>query len=146
MEDETIRGLTNLNVPFEIRHLKIGDFVWICRERQSQKELVLPYIIERKRMDDFGASIKDGRFHEQKFRLKQSGIQNLIYLVENYEDEHTGLPVKTLYQAATNTLIQDKFSVKFTDGFNGTLEYLASFTIILKNMFLVIKLLLLLKK
>ena len=30
------------------------------------RELVLPYIIERKRMDDLSSSIVDGRFAEQK--------------------------------------------------------------------------------
>lgn len=48
-----------------MRHLKVGDFAWISRHKDG-KELVLPYIVERKRMDDLGGSIKDGRFHEQK--------------------------------------------------------------------------------
>lgn len=51
----------------EVRRLKVGDFVWICRNSSNQ-ELVLPYIIERKRLDDLAQSIKDGRFHEQKVR------------------------------------------------------------------------------
>ncbi|KXJ05086.1 Crossover junction endonuclease MUS81, partial [Exaiptasia diaphana] len=33
------------------------------------KELVLDYIVERKRMDDLNSSICDGRFREQKCRL-----------------------------------------------------------------------------
>lgn len=118
--------LSNIRVPYEIRHLKIGDYTWICRERSTKKELVLPYIVERKRMDDFGSSIKDGRFHEQKFRLKQCGLQNLIYLVESYgQNNHTGLPMTTLQQAATNTLVQDGFTVKFTDDLRSTAEYLS---------------------
>lgn len=121
---------------FEIRHLKVGDYTWICRERETKKELVLPYIIERKRIDDFGSSIKDGRFHEQKFRLKQSGIQNLIYLIESFgKNSHTGLPITTLFQAASNTLIQDDFNVKFTDSLKGTAEYLACLTTILNDNF-----------
>lgn len=57
---------------FEVRHLKVGDFAWICRPRRHPAtgtnipELILPYIVERKRMDDLARSIKDGRFHEQK--------------------------------------------------------------------------------
>lgn len=65
MSDETIRELTNLKVNFEVRHLEVGDFVWVARNGCG-KELLLPYIVERKRMDDLGKSIKDGRFHEQK--------------------------------------------------------------------------------
>lgn len=135
--DEVTNGLQQLKVNFEVRHLKVGDYAWICRERTSRKELILPYILERKRVDDFGKSIKDGRFHEQKFRLKQSGIQNLIYLIENYDTTHIGLPITTLYQAATNTLIQDGFSVKFTNSLRGTLEYLACLSTLLSNTFLV---------
>lgn len=58
--------LTRFGVFFEVRRLKVGDFVWIARSRKTNDELVLPYIIERKRMDDLSASIVDGRFHEQK--------------------------------------------------------------------------------
>lgn len=64
--DATLMELTRLGVLFEVRHLKIGDFTWIARCRETKDELVIPYIIERKRMDDLSASITDGRFHEQK--------------------------------------------------------------------------------
>lgn len=125
-----------MTIPHEVKHLKVGDYTWICRERTTKKELVLPYIVERKRIDDFGSSIKDGRFHEQKFRLKQCGLKNLIYLVESYgQNTHTGLPLTTLQQAATNTLVQDGFSVKFTDNLRATAEYLSCLTAILTNMY-----------
>jgi crossover junction endonuclease MUS81 len=32
----------------------------------ERRELVMDYIVERKRMDDLCSSIKDGRFKEQK--------------------------------------------------------------------------------
>ena len=35
----------------------------------ERRELVLDYIVERKRMDDLCSSIKDGRFKEQKVRF-----------------------------------------------------------------------------
>lgn len=134
--DEIIMELNALSVNYEIRHLKIGDYAWICRHDETQQELVLPYIVERKRMDDFGASIKDGRFHEQKFRLKQSGIQNLIYLVESHgNNTHCGMPISSIFQAATNTLLQDGFSLKFTDNIRKTVEYLALFTKLMCKIF-----------
>lgn len=52
-------------VTLEVRSLKVGDFAWLSRNSSGQ-ELLLPYIIERKRLDDLASSIKDGRFHEQK--------------------------------------------------------------------------------
>lgn len=67
----TLRALKSCGVNFEVRHLKVGDFTWICKDRINGHELVLPYIVERKRMDDLGSSIKDGRFHEQKVSIKK---------------------------------------------------------------------------
>ena len=61
--DATITGLTEFGVSFEIRHLKVGDFAWIARcRRNKNNELILPFIVERKRIDDLSASITDGRF------------------------------------------------------------------------------------
>lgn len=53
---------------FEVRHLKLGDFMWIARCRNTRKEVVLPHIVERKRIDDLAQSIKDNRYHEQKVK------------------------------------------------------------------------------
>lgn len=48
-------------------------------------EVVLDAIVERKTLRDLHQSIvKDKRFHKQKFRLHQSGITHVYYLVENY--------------------------------------------------------------
>lgn len=58
--DEILTELEKSKVKFEVKSLKIGDFLWICRAQEHQ-ELILPYVIERKRMDDFACSIKDGR-------------------------------------------------------------------------------------
>lgn len=49
--------------------LELGDVVWIARKANDQgppDDLFLDFILERKRMDDLVASIKDGRFLEQK--------------------------------------------------------------------------------
>lgn len=77
--DVIIKELKIQNVNFEVRHLNVGDFLWICRDA-NKKELVLPYIVERKRMDDCAKSITDGRFHEQKVRLctNKPFMKNLI--------------------------------------------------------------------
>ncbi|XP_041980053.1 crossover junction endonuclease MUS81 [Aricia agestis] len=114
----------------EYRSLKVGDFTWIARDKvNSSKEFILPYIVERKRMDDLGASIKDGRFHEQKFRLKKSGLKNIIYLVENYgSNKHIGLPVQTLMQALANTRVQNGFKVHITDSLTNSARFLAMMT------------------
>lgn len=109
----------------EIRRLSVGDFLWIARDNLG-RELVLPYIIERKRKDDLASSIKDGRFHEQKFRLKQCGLPNVIYLIESIggSDQHLGLPIQNLLQAAVNTGVHSAFQVKFTENNAHSVMYL----------------------
>ncbi|XP_046425910.1 crossover junction endonuclease MUS81 isoform X2 [Neodiprion fabricii] len=135
-DDITLAELTRAEVRFEVRNLKLGDFTWIARCKSSGFELILPHIVERKRMDDFSGSIRDGRYQEQKFRLKRSGIDNIIYLVENHgNNQHSLLPLQTLFQAATNTLIQDGFAVKYTNSHKDSMFYLASLTLMLNKIY-----------
>ena len=57
-------ALKRSGLPFEVRHLRVGDFLWVARERASlNRELVLDCVVERKRLDDLYASTqkKDGR-------------------------------------------------------------------------------------
>ncbi|XP_013115164.1 crossover junction endonuclease MUS81 [Stomoxys calcitrans] len=122
--DQTRGYLESLHVEYEVRRLTVGDFLWIARNADGD-ELVLPYIVERKRMDDLASSIRDGRFSEQKHRLKQSGIQHVIYLVEDYGDnEHLGLPLENLQQALSNTLIQSNFAIQRTENHRRSMMYL----------------------
>lgn len=129
--DATIQLLTEKNVKFEVRRLSAGDFLWICRDKDN-REVILPYIVERKRMDDLAGSIKDGRFHEQKFRLKDSGVPNVIYLIESKgNNQFLGLPISNLLQAGTNTQVHNDYSVKFTDSHADSMLYLSVLTNIL---------------
>lgn len=137
--DTTLKALERRKVNFEVRRLSVGDFLWICRdETNKEHEIVLPYIIERKRMDDLASSIKDGRFHEQKFRLSDCGLHNKIYMIENRgNNAHAGLPLTNLLQAATNTLVQNDFTVKFTDSNDDSMLYLSVMSSLLIKMFAV---------
>ncbi|XP_023947788.2 crossover junction endonuclease MUS81 [Bicyclus anynana] len=114
----------------EYRSLKVGDFTWVARSKSNKdQELVLPYVVERKRMDDFGSSIKDGRFHEQKFRLRRCGLNNVIYLVENHgSNKHVGMPVQSLMQALANTSVQDGFKVHVTESLAHSVGFLVVMT------------------
>lgn len=89
-------------------------------------------------MDDLASSIKDGRFHEQKFRLSDCGLHNKIYLIENRANNtHLGLPLTNLLQAVTNTLIQNEFAIKYTDSHDDSMVYLSVVTNLLIKMFAV---------
>ncbi|XP_037941944.1 crossover junction endonuclease MUS81-like [Teleopsis dalmanni] len=133
--DQTRSYLETLNVQYEVRRLTVGDFLWIARDAIGN-ELVLPYIVERKRMDDLASSIRDGRFHEQKHRLCQCGLQHVVYLVEDYGDnEHVGLPLDSLKQAMTNTQIQSNFFVTHTENHWRSMSYLQGMTKTLIKLF-----------
>jgi crossover junction endonuclease MUS81 len=70
--------------------------------------------------------------YRTQFRMKQSGVQNLIYLVESHGDNtHTSLPLETLNQAAINTQVVDKFTVKKTSSHRDSMHYLSIMTRVL---------------
>ncbi|XP_035216599.1 crossover junction endonuclease MUS81-like isoform X2 [Stegodyphus dumicola] len=130
-----VTELQKHSVEFEIRKLHVGDFLWVARENCSNpRELVLDFIIERKRVDDLAKSIKDGRFKEQKFRMKNCALKHPMYLVENHSSvKHCGLPESTLEQAIVNTQIIDGFFVKRTQGIRESVAYLSVMTKLIKN-------------
>ncbi|XP_068154795.1 crossover junction endonuclease MUS81 [Drosophila tropicalis] len=133
--DQTRSYLESLQVQHEVRRLTVGDFLWLAHDSQGN-ELVLPYIVERKRMDDLASSIRDGRFHEQKHRLKQCGIPNLIYLIEDYgQNEHLGLPMDSLKQAWTNAKIQNNIQIIRTENHYRSMLYLSNLTKHLTQLF-----------
>uniref|UniRef100_A0A8C6Y984 Crossover junction endonuclease MUS81 n=1 Tax=Naja naja TaxID=35670 RepID=A0A8C6Y984_NAJNA len=138
-KQELVRELQRHNVPFSIRKLHVGDFLWVAKERgprgaellppTTARELVLDYVVERKRMPDLCGSIIDGRFREQKFRLRQCGLAHPIYLVEDANSaQHLSLPEKTLQQAIINTQVIDGFFVKRTRDIRESAAYLTIMT------------------
>ncbi|XP_066108163.1 crossover junction endonuclease MUS81 isoform X2 [Saccopteryx bilineata] len=131
---ELLRQLQRLHVTHTVRKLHVGDFVWVAQETRPRDparpgELVLDHIVERKRLDDLCSSIIDGRFREQKFRLKRCGLAHRVYLVEEHGSVHNlSLPESTLLQAVTNTQVIDGFFVKRTADIKESAAYLALLT------------------
>lgn len=78
------------NIPYEVRHLPIGDMTWVAQGRRRHDkpdgrpavELVLGTIIERKTLGDLVSSIHGTRYAEQRMRLKESGVSQCMLLVE----------------------------------------------------------------
>ncbi|XP_037695956.1 crossover junction endonuclease MUS81 [Choloepus didactylus] len=131
---ELLRELQRLHVPHTVRRLHVGDFVWVAQETRPRDparpgELVLDHVVERKRLDDLCSSIIDGRFREQKFRLKRCGLGHRVYLVEEHGSvQNLSLPESTLLQAVTNTQVIDGFFVKRTADIKESAAYLALLT------------------
>ncbi|KAF6024016.1 MUS81 [Bugula neritina] len=118
-------ALVSNKVTFDVRPLSVGDFVWIAREKGGdQREAVLDYIIERKRMDDLAGSITDGRYKEQKLRMKNSKLRKPIYLVEYYKTQaNEKIKENALHQAVMNTQVIDDFFVKRCDNIKDCIAY-----------------------
>ncbi|XP_007578873.1 crossover junction endonuclease MUS81 isoform X2 [Poecilia formosa] len=146
-KQELVKELQRNGVGFDVRKLNVGDFLWVAREKVAPvpgqlrapagRELVLDYIIERKRMDDLCGSIIDGRFREQKFRLKRCGLRRPIYLVEGSSSSaaHLSLPEATLQQAIVNTQVVDGFFVKRVQDVRESAAYLTVMTRYLSKLY-----------
>lgn len=70
---------------------------------------MLDYIIERKLADDLAASIADGRYKQQKYRLKNSGIDNCYYIFEGKPTTYSVLNERALETAVRRTQLKERF-------------------------------------
>ena len=97
-ESRLIQVLTELDVAFTTQNLELGD-----------AQIVSPdftLIFERKAGSDLDASIKDGRYHEQKARL--------LGLRCTYILEATQLDTEAKQSAVIHTMYRDNMHVVFT--------------------------------
>lgn len=141
MQDE----LAKKGVPPIVRSLELGDALWIAkchdpallsRLGADGDEIILDWIVERKRLDDLVSSIKDGRFHEQKFRLKRSGVKTVIYIIEevSMNSDHFQKYEEAVKSAIASTQVVNGYFVKKTQKMDDTIRYLARMTMLLKGM------------
>lgn len=84
------------------------------------------YIYERKTTSDLIASIKDGRYKEQKIRIKASNATSINYIIEG--DSITSIKNKNnqkiLTSAYLHTFYRDKINVFFTNNIEDTITFL----------------------
>ena len=90
------------------KNLTIGDYVFY--DEVNTKELL---IIERKSLADLEASIKDGRYNEQSFRLNETTLHNhnIIYLLEGAIIKYNPKFRNTLYSSLLSLNYYKGFSV-----------------------------------
>ncbi|KAH8884551.1 endonuclease [Thozetella sp. PMI_491] len=133
------RGCTPL-----VRSLELGDALWVAkvhdagflaRHGAEGDEVVLDYIVERKRLDDLIGSIKDGRFHEQKFRLRRAGVPHVIYLVEDMSLDPSQFHKyeEAVQSAIASSQVVNGYFLKRTQKMDDTIAYLARLTALLKK-------------
>lgn len=129
-----------------VRPLELGDFFWVAkchdpdllsRYGEEGSEICLDWIVERKRLDDLVGSITDGRFQEQKFRLRKSGVKNVIYLIEEFSlsTEKSTKFHEAIQSAIASTQVVNGYFVKRTVKLDETIRYLARMTKMLKSLY-----------
>lgn len=97
-------------VSLVIKPLDLGD---IILSYQGSERV----IIERKSVGDLAASIKDGRYEEQGYRLNGNSMpnHNIVYLIEGDVNKVNSFKSKidkmTLYSAMTSILLFKGFSI-----------------------------------
>ncbi|TRY73666.1 hypothetical protein TCAL_01883 [Tigriopus californicus] len=147
-----LKELTANGVSHETRKLHVGDFIWIAKEKvtvdpsrlsqREPRELVLPYIVERKRMDDLKNSIIDGRYKEQKTRLRDCGLPYRWYLVEEFNKKMKywangangqKFNLQALEQAMASTSAVEGFNIKRTEDLKESVAFLTLTTRFLQD-------------
>jgi ERCC4-type nuclease len=105
-------------------NLDIGDIII----KKDDDEIVC--IIERKTLNDLMASIKDGRYVEQSFRLSNASDtpnHNIIYLIEgNINSIVNPIEKKTIYTSLTSINLFKGFSITRTQNLKESVDYLLS--------------------
>jgi len=103
----------------DTKNLILGD---ITIEKDGQ-EIV---IIERKTVADLAASICDGRYQEQSFRLLESTLDphRIVYLIEGSLDSVQSISKKALMSAMISLWFSKGFSVVQTASVDETVEFI----------------------
>ena len=107
-----------------IEKLPIGDVI-LCDNDDTEK-----LIIERKSVNDLAASLKDGRYREQSYRLTNNKLHNhnIVYLIEGdislYSNRYTKIKPQTLYVTMFCLQYYKGFSVIKTRDISETAEYI----------------------
>lgn len=114
-------------------NLPIGDII-LCDDLGQEKA-----IIERKSLADLAASIRDGRYKEQGFRLNQCNLHNhqIYYLIEgdlrHYKPFKGSPDKKSLLSAMTSMSYFKGFSLYRTMNLEESAEWLLQFAVKLEK-------------
>jgi len=106
-------------LPAETKNLILGD---VCIQKDGQDLIIL----ERKTVADLSASIIDGRYQEQSFRLLESNLppHRIVYLIEGSLDREQSIQKKSLISAMISLWFTKGFSVVQTASLDETVEFL----------------------
>ena len=121
--------------------LPLGDIILHDPGQGQGRDIVL---FERKTLNDLAASIQDGRYKEQSFRLLQSAAaaattgtgtgfhpHNIVYIIEGdiarYDAKHSRISKSALQSAMVSLLYYKGFSVVRTMNVGETADFILHF-------------------
>lgn len=114
-------------IPCEQRMLPIGDMAWIAQAFHAGEkgnvvtEIMLGTIIERKTCEDLKNSLFGTRYHEQRLRLQNCGLQQVLFIIEgNMSKELFLCSSETLHTAVWETRLNLNFSIVHTSHMDET--------------------------
>ena len=120
-------------ISYEVDRLDVGDMII---RSENDDDIV---IFERKTTYDLAASIKDGRYNEQSFRLDSSNVHNhnIFYLIEGDIERLYEYKARTsksvLYSCITSLSFYKGFSVYNTKSLDETCKFVYNFISKLKK-------------
>ena len=120
---ELIKSTASFTIPYELKSLQIGDII-ISNNKYPDKSI----IIELKCVPDMLASIKDGRYKEQKIRLQaeksnSNGNKIICYLVEgSSQDVRYPAEKKVFHGSLISSIFRDEIPLIRSMSLNETLE------------------------
>ena len=125
-------GILTTNHEIKSERLPLGDI--ILHDPTQEKDIVL---FERKTLADLAASIRDGRYKEQSFRLIESAAatgfstHHIVYIIEGdlsrYDDRHTQITKTALQSAMVSLMYYKGFSVIRTMNVAETADFILHF-------------------
>jgi ERCC4-type nuclease len=126
------KSLENHEIKSE--RLPLGDIILHDPSQGQQKDIV---IFERKTLNDLAASIRDGRYKEQSFRLIETAAatgfhtHNIIYIIEgdlaHYNERHSQITKTALQSAMVSLMYYKGFSVFRTMNLGETVDFILHF-------------------
>ena len=119
-EHDLVGALNQIDdLEFTKENLELGDITF----EVNDKTIIL---IERKKMPDLSNSLYDGRYKEQKKRIKDALHPNVrkIYLIEGNSFFKTKLNKKTLNGIKINTMLRDNLHIIHVKNFQETIEFI----------------------
>lgn len=116
------------NIEIEVKKMDLGD---VAIYNDKNEELIL---FERKQLTDLAASICDGRYKEQSYRLNGTQLHNhnIVYLIEGqlrfYHGRYSKIKASTLLTTMFSLQYYKGFSVFRTTDITETAEYILRIT------------------